>query len=109
MYYETFEDYLIDNRNAIAHNIRHMSMDELKDEVLSAYDFGATEAIKHLECYKLLKAAVIARYGQKAFDDLEAATSKDFTALMKAEDKYYTDIKNHRKVGYSEDVIKWGF
>jgi len=102
MFYESFEDYLIDSRNGIARDVRYMEADELRDEVMKAYDFAAAEAIKHLESYKLLKSAVAARYGAEELRDLEAVAGKDFMAIQRALDKYYTDVKTGRKVGYSD-------
>lgn len=96
MYYNSFNDYLIDNRNNIIKNIKHMSVEELKEEVLKAYDFTAIEAIKQHESYKLLKSAIIEEYGQEVFDEIETANAKGYLELLRATDKYLQDRQINR-------------
>jgi len=102
MYYDSFKDYLIDNRNGIKSDIGNMNADELREEVLSAYDFAASKAIEHFECYLILKEAIIKKYGKDAFEQIELDGAKeDWKRLPRAVNEYYADIRANKKVGYS--------
>lgn len=103
MYYNSFKDYLIANRNGIEANIIDMNADELRDEVLNSYDFVAAKAIEHFECYLILKEAIIKRYGEEVFRELEVGEGNGCKRLLKAVGEYYADIRANKKVGYSTE------
>lgn len=104
MHYESFSDMMLDNRDGIDKGLRDCeTKPEMIEKALLAYDFAVSEGIKHHESYKLLKAALVEELGKERAEEIERKAAKNFMQLQKGVDRYFSDVKSGRKVGYSAE------
>lgn len=102
MNYESFSDYMLDNRNALADKLKGCETSEqLISEALDGYDWAVSKGIEHLEWYKMLKEAIIKEYGEEKFSELERRSCEDLLRIPNAVSSYYSDVAGKKKVGYS--------
>lgn len=105
MVYDTLSDMIIDNRNSLVKEIGHLSTED-KDNVLAAFDWLAVEYIKEYIANSMIIEKLKKRYTEDEFHAMDAEVGRNFRLLLVAEQKYYTDVKTGRKVGYSaEDEV----
>lgn len=101
MIYDTLNDMIIDNRNGLVKDIEHLSEND-KSRVLSAFDWLATEYIKEYVSNGMVIDKLKERHTEEEIRDIEFGVARNFRLLAIAEQKYYNDIKNGKKTGYSE-------
>lgn len=105
MVYDTLSDMIIDNRNSLVKEIEHLSAED-KENVLAAFDWLAVEHIKEYIANSMIIEKLKERYTEDEFRAMDAEVGRNFRLLLVAEQKYYTDVKTGRKVGYSaEDEV----
>lgn len=105
MIYDTLLDMIIDNRNQLVKDIEHLSAED-KENVLDAFDWLAVEYIKEYISNGMIIEKLKERYTEDEFHAVETEVGRNFRLLLVAEQKYYTDVKAGRKVGYSaEDEV----
>lgn len=100
MIYDTLSDMIIDNRNQLVMDIKHLP-DNDKENILSAFDWLAVEFIKEYVSNGMICTKLKERYTDDEIKDIEFDVGRNFRLLMVAEQKYYNDIKNGKKAGYS--------
>lgn len=112
MFYNTQVDYLIDNRNGIAKELKTMleglqeeKATEIRDRCLDAYDFVARMAISSNGAYKAIKDAYIGShiFGKRRWARIErkSCERKYLKVYVNGMNEYYRAIAEGRKVGYS--------
>ena len=105
MVYDTLSDMIIDNRNSLVKEIEHLSAED-RENVLAAFDWLAVEYIKEYIANGMIIEKLKERYTEDEFHAMDAEVGRNFRLLLVAEQKYYTDVKAGRKVGYSaEDEV----
>ena len=104
MYYNSFSDMMLDNRNGIDKGLRACeTKPEMIEKALTAYDFAVSKGIEHHESYKLLKVTMVEELGKEKAEEIEIKAAKNFMQLQKGIDKYFDDVKSGKKVGYSAE------
>ena len=100
MVYDTLSDMIIDNRNSLVKEIEHLSAED-KENMLAAFDWLAVEYIKEYIANGMIIEKLKERYTEDEFHAVETEVGRNFRLLLVAEQKYYTDVKNGKKTGYS--------
>ena len=100
MVYDTLSDMIIDNRNSLVKEIEHLSAED-RENVLAAFDWLAVEYIKEYIANGMIIEKLKERYTDDEIKDIEFDVGRNFRLLMVAEQKYYNDINNGKKTGYS--------
>ena len=102
MIYDTLSDMIIDNRNCLVNDIKHLSKTD-QERVLSAFDWLASTYLKDYISNGMIKEKLEERYTAEEIRDIEIGVGRNFRLLMLAEQKYFNDIEKGHKVGYSAE------
>ena len=104
MEYNSLSDMLLDSRRGLESEIRKSNtIEEALEKALKAYDWIATEYLRHERVSIIAMETWTKKYGQKALNSVELKSMERVYEVITAASEYLYDVEHGRKVGISAE------